>query len=204
MPKTIIASLGLALTFLAIASTEMQAKPQSHNIQFDRHDPRGFGAAQPAAVKVASVKAAGLKQMRRKHQRRHYDRPAKTRHYAAKPHRQSGKRTIAAQIVAHPPGCPSRSFCGCGTSLYLLGKAVRQGGLAIARNWLAFPRVACAPRMAAARPGHVFAIIECLGGNKVLAYDPNSGRRQTRIHVRDLRRYAIVNPHGGSRYAAVQ
>ena len=103
--------------------------------------------------------------------------------------------------MPHPPGCPTRAFCGCGTSLYLLGKAVRAGGLAIARNWLAFPRAACAPRMAAARPGHVFAIIECLPGNRALVYDPNSGRHQTRIHVRDLGRYAIVNPHGRNRYA---
>lgn len=102
----------------------------------------------------------------------------------------------AATIVAHPAGCPSRAFCGCGTALYLLGKRVVAGGLAIAANWLQFPRAEPGPGMAAARKGHVFAIIKNLGGGKVLAYDPNSGGRKTRIHVRSLRGYTVVNPHG--------
>ena len=100
-----------------------------------------------------------------------------------------------AEVVGHPPGCPTRAFCGCGTALYLLGKRVVVGGLAIAANWLAFPRAQPGPGMAAARKGHVFAIIKDLGGGKVLAYDPNSGGRKTRIHVRSLRGYTVVNPY---------
>lgn len=103
----------------------------------------------------------------------------------------------ASEIQPHPAGCPGRLFCGCGTSLYLLGKAVAAGGLAVAANWLGFPKSSCAPRMAAARRGHVFAIISCLPGNKALAYDPNSGGRKTRIHVRSLNGYTVVNPHSG-------
>lgn len=102
----------------------------------------------------------------------------------------------SATILPHPPGCPSRAFCGCGVSQRLLGKTVRAGGLAIAANWMGFPRTACAPGMAAARRGHVFAIEQCLPGNMALAYDPNSGGRLTRRHVRSLAGYAIVNPHG--------
>lgn len=102
-----------------------------------------------------------------------------------------------AEIVAHPSGCPHYLFCGCGTALYLLGSAVTRGGLAIAANWLRLPETTCATRMAAARRGHVFAIINCLPGNRALAYDPNSGGGKTRIHIVSLARYKIVNPHVG-------
>lgn len=103
----------------------------------------------------------------------------------------------APTIMPHPPGCPQRAFCGCGVSLFVFGKAVAQGGLAIAAEWLRFPRAEPGPGMVAARRGHVFAILKNLGRGKVLAYDPNSGRHQTRIHVRSLRGFAVVDPHGG-------
>lgn len=186
MTKT-IASVGLALIFLAIP-TEIQAKPQTQNIEYDRHNPQGLGS-----VQIASLESSGIRR-KRKHEKRYREKPGVPKNYAAHNDR-------AVQIVAHPEGCPRRSFCGCGTALRLLGKAVAEGGLAIAKNWLDFPRAACAPNTAAARSGHVFAIIECLSGNRALAYDPNSGGHQTRIHVRDLSRYHIVNPHGSSRYA---
>lgn len=108
----------------------------------------------------------------------------------------------APQVVNHPAGCPRVAFCGCGTSLFLLGKAVAQGGLAIAANWLGFPAAEPAPGMAAARRGHVFAIVKVIKPGVVLAYDPNSGRHQTRLHVRSLRGYRVVNPHGSNRYAS--
>jgi hypothetical protein len=159
--------------------------PGTATAAFDRHALYSVGS-EAVITERAVRKVRTAKQIRHKHQQR-----------TKAPANQASRQT--AQIVAHPAGCPVRAFCGCGTSLYLLGKAVREGGLAIAAKWLDFPRAACAPRMAAARRGHVFAIIECLGGNRALVYDPNSGGHKTRIHVRDLRRYAIVNPHG--RYA---
>lgn len=100
----------------------------------------------------------------------------------------------AASVVAHPSGCPSRAFCGCGTAVRLLGAPVR--ALWLARAWFKFPRAEPAPGMAAVRNGHVFAIEQVLGGGKVLAYDPNSGGRRTRIHVRSLAGYTVVNPRG--------
>lgn len=102
----------------------------------------------------------------------------------------------ANTVVAHPAGCPARAFCGCGTAVRLLGSPVRS--LWLAANWLRFPRAAPAPGMAAARRGHVFAIEQVLGNGKVLAYDPNSGGRKTRIHVRSLAGYTVVNPHGAN------
>ena len=97
-------------------------------------------------------------------------------------------------VVAHPSGCPARAFCGCGTAVRLLGAPVRS--LWLAANWFRFPRAAPAPGMAAVRRHHVFAIEQVLGNGKVLAYDPNSGGHKTRIHVRSLAGYVIVNPRG--------
>jgi hypothetical protein len=100
-----------------------------------------------------------------------------------------------ATILPHPSGCPSRRFCGCGAAVEIFGKPIRS--LWLAANWLAFPRAAPAPGMAAARRGHVFVIKEVLGNGMVLAYDANSGGRQTRLHVRSLAGFTVVNPHGG-------
>jgi len=99
-----------------------------------------------------------------------------------------------ATILPHPSGCPRRAFCGCGAAVEVFGRPVRS--LWLAANWLAFPRTSPAPGMVAARPGHVFVIREVLGDGKVLAYDANSGRRQTRLHVRSLAGFAVVNPRG--------
>lgn len=101
---------------------------------------------------------------------------------------------VAAAVVAHPPGCPARAFCGCGAAVRVFGAPVRS--LWLAANWFKFPRAAPAAGMVAVRRGHVFVLERHLGGSTWLAYDANSGRRQTRIHPRSIAGYAIVNPHG--------
>lgn len=104
-----------------------------------------------------------------------------------------------AQILPHPPGCPSRAFCGCGAALDVFGRHVRH--LWLARNWFQFPRTHAAPGMVAVRRHHVFVIREARGNGVVLAYDANSGGRKTRLHERSLAGYTVVNPRG-TRYAA--
>lgn len=99
-----------------------------------------------------------------------------------------------ATLLPHPPGCPRRAFCGCGAAVEVFGRPIRS--LWLAANWLAFPRAHPAPGMVAARRGHVFVIKEVLGNWQVLAYDANSGQRKTRLHVRSLAGFAVVNPHG--------
>lgn len=101
---------------------------------------------------------------------------------------------IQASILPHPAGCPRRAFCGCGAAVEVFGKPVRS--LWLAANWLRFPRAAPAPGMVAARRGHVFVIREVLGNGRVLAYDANSGGRKTRLHVRSLAGFIVVNPNG--------
>lgn len=106
----------------------------------------------------------------------------------------------AAQILPHPQGCPPRAFCGCGAALDVFGRHVRD--LWLARNWFRFPRAEPAPGMVAVRRHHVFVIREVRGPGVVLAYDANSGGRKTRLHLRSLSGYVVVDPRGGSRYAA--
>jgi hypothetical protein len=99
-----------------------------------------------------------------------------------------------AQILPHPPGCPRRAFCGCGAAVEVFGRPIRS--LWLASNWLRFPRAAPAPGMVAARRGHVFVIRQVLGGGQVLAYDANSGHGFTKLHVRSLAGFTVVNPNG--------
>lgn len=101
-----------------------------------------------------------------------------------------------AQIVAHPSGCPSRSFCGCGAAVRVFGHSVRE--LWLAANWFKFPRVAPGVGMVAVRRHHVFVLEADLGGGVWSVYDANSGSHLTRVHARSLAGYVIVNPHGGA------
>jgi hypothetical protein len=101
---------------------------------------------------------------------------------------------LSSQIVAHPPGCPRRAFCGCGASVRVFGHAVRE--LWLASNWFRFPRAAPAAGMVAVRRHHVFVLEAHLGGNVWQAFDANSGGRLTRVHARSISGYTIVNPHG--------
>ena len=102
----------------------------------------------------------------------------------------------AAQILPHPPGCPSRAFCGCGAAVRVFGSPIRS--LWLATNWLRFPRSAPAPGMVAVRRGHVFVLEHHVGGSTWQVYDANSGGRKTRRHARSISGYVIVNPHGGA------
>jgi hypothetical protein len=121
-------------------------------------------------------------------------------HRAKRTHIASAHGSTQVQIVSHPAGCPSRAFCGCGASIEVFGRSIRE--LWLAANWLKFPPAAPAPGMVAVRRHHVFVIREVLGDGRVLAYDANSGGRQTRIHVRSLAGFSVRNPHGRSQYAA--
>lgn len=111
--------------------------------------------------------------------------------------------TIAAQatVVSHPPGCPSRAFCGCGASVKVFGYPVRD--LYLARNWFRFPKSEPAPGMVAVRRNHVFVLQHHVRGSTWMVYDANSGRRKTRVHHRSIAGWTIVNPHG-SRWAQAQ
>lgn len=101
---------------------------------------------------------------------------------------------MSAQVVSgRPIGCPYR-FCGCGASLHLFGRIIPS--LNLAANWLRFPRAVPAPRMAAARPGHVFVLEQQIAGDVWLVYDANSGGHLTRLHARSIAGYTIVDPHG--------
>jgi len=102
--------------------------------------------------------------------------------------------TAASTVVGgRPAGCP-HAFCGCGASLYLFGRIIPS--LNLAANWLRFPRAAPAPRMVAARRGHVFVLEQHIAGSTWLVHDSNSGRGRTRMHARSIAGFVIVDPHG--------
>jgi hypothetical protein len=122
--------------------------------------------------------------------------------YTPRVHRSLQKtQGSPSTVVAHPPGCPRRAFCGCGAAVRVFGSPVRS--LWLAANWLRFPRTSPAPGMVAARRGHVFVLEAHLEGKVWRVYDANSGGRRTRIHARSIAGYQIVNPHGG-RHASLQ
>jgi hypothetical protein len=94
--------------------------------------------------------------------------------------------------VQHPSGCPRVAFCGCGASVHVFGRPVRE--LYLAANWFRFPRSAPAPGMAAVRRHHVMVLERQVSGGVWLVYDANSGGHRTRVHVRSIAGYAVVNP----------
>lgn len=109
--------------------------------------------------------------------------------------------SAVAEIQPHPFPCPRVAFCGCGASVKVFGKPVRE--LYLARNWYRFPRSQPAPGTVAVRRHHVFVLQHHVAGDVWMVYDANSGRRQTRVHHRSIAGWAIVNPHG-SRLASAR
>ena len=103
------------------------------------------------------------------------------------------------RIVSHPAGCPRTAFCGCGSSVRVFGHPVRD--LYLSDNWGRFAPASPGPGMVAWRHGHVFVIENDNGDGTVVAYDPNSGGHQTRIHTVSLRGFHVVDPNR-RRYAS--
>jgi hypothetical protein len=97
------------------------------------------------------------------------------------------------QIIPHPAGCPSRAFCGCGASIEAFGHSIRS--LWLVANWYKFPRTYPAPGAAMIRPHHVAILKQHIQGDLWLVVDHNSGGHKSRIHVRSISGYTIVNPH---------
>jgi len=98
------------------------------------------------------------------------------------------------EIVPNPPGCPPRLFCGCGVSVKVYGHPVPE--LYAAASWRRFPQAECGRGRVAVYSGHVAYILDCHGDGTALAYDPNSGGHQTRIHAISLAGATIVDPKG--------
>lgn len=111
-----------------------------------------------------------------------------------------GSRTFASAdtgtiIGSRPSGCP-HSYCGCGLRKHLGLSDVR---LNLASNWARLLPRESGPRpgLAAVRSGHVMYIEAAAGNGQWLIRDYNSGGGLSRMHVRDVRGYIFVNPHGG-------
>lgn len=185
--RTIVAALCLACVSLATAAYGSE-RPERDSLESSHH---------------RQARQAKPRRTVERHRVKHYARHQHKSRAVAAPRRSDRARVVEAktemQILPHPPGCPARSFCGCGVALHIFGKPIRE--LWLAANWLKFPRAEPAPGMVAARRGHVFAILRMIAPGLALAYDPNSGGHRTRIHARRLAGYRVVNPNG-ARYAA--
>ncbi len=182
---SLLRTLSLACILIAASSITTQARTRHTDTPtFDRHGGSEIGS-RIFIREIAPRHVAGLKQIRKKRQKRTAQRVAVS---------TKGE----AQLLPHPSGCPSRAFCGCGASIEVFGKSIRE--LWLASNWFKFPRTSPAPGMVAVRRHHVFVIREVKGPGLVLAYDANSGGHRTRLHLRRLSGYTIVNPRG-ARYA---
>lgn len=96
-------------------------------------------------------------------------------------------------IGSRPSDCP-HAYCGCGLRKYLGLSDVR---LNLVANWLRYFPHEAAPRagLAAVRRHHVMYIEASAGDGLWTVRDYNSGGGMSRIHVRDVRGYAFVNPH---------
>lgn len=105
------------------------------------------------------------------------------------------------QIIPNPPGCPPVLFCGCGASIEVFGRSIRD--LWLVDNWFRFPRAAPADGMVVLWPHRHIAVIRHYYGNgRALLYDANSGGGLTRVHVVDISNLVVVNPHPeGARHA---
>jgi hypothetical protein len=110
----------------------------------------------------------------------------------------NGTSVVAADtgtvIGSRPNGCP-HAYCGCGLRIHL---GLSDKRLNLASNWARLlPRAAGpAPGLAAVRSGHVMYIEAAAGNGQWLIRDYNSGGGLSRLHVRDVRGYVFVSPHG--------
>jgi hypothetical protein len=180
MLKTVILAALCAVLFASNAEARQRHR---HHVAHQKYDP-ACNVSMPCEIPASAKQFASRKEAARLARGQEL--------YDAMPFGMPTDR--AGRILPHPAGCPRRAFCGCGAAVEVFGKPVRS--LWLAANWLRFPRAAPAPGMVAARRGHVFVIREVLGGGKVLAYDANSGGHKTRLHVRSLAGFVVVNPNG--------
>jgi hypothetical protein len=112
--------------------------------------------------------------------------------------RLAGRRSYALVdqgtiIGSRPDGCP-HSYCGCGLRKYL---GLSDKRLNLAHNWARlFPHEgAPGAGLAAVRAHHVMYLESSAGNGQWMVRDYNSGGGLSRLHVREVRGYTLVNPH---------
>lgn len=186
-------SLACILGFVSVAAEARTRHVDIDQSAFDRHAVHHGGGSEIGSRMF--IRDAGVRKVKSRSRQRNSG-------VRIEQHRERSSSKVVghgeAQLLPHPAGCPSRAFCGCGASIEVFGKSIRE--LWLAAEWFKFPRAEPAPGMVAVRRHHVFVIREVRARNMVLAYDANSGGRKTRIHLRSLAGYTVVNPRG-SRYA---
>jgi hypothetical protein len=150
------------------------------------YDPHGFTQQSARHDRVGKPRAHRQVQQSRHSQRTHH-------HRVAVRTQVNGAGRQAQILGGRPAGCPQR-YCACALAIKLFGRLRPE--LHLAANWLRkFPRTSPGPMMVAARSGHVMQLLEHSSGDKWKVWDANSGKGLTRIHIRSIRGFAVVNPH---------
>lgn len=157
----------------------------------------------PATTKATPYDPHGFTQQSAKPDRARHARTARRHREVGHRHTRNHRRVGAVHQVrdsrvvgGRPAGCPQR-FCACALALKLFGRLRPE--LNLAANWLRkFPRTSPAPLMVAARSGHAMLLLEHHSADKWKVWDANSGKGLTRIHIRSIRGFSVVNPHATS------
>ncbi len=181
----------LACGILLFAAQAVEARTPRGIIECDMRGCRSEVAAQPAR---AEYRQRTKHQHQAKRDRRKSYKVASAVISDSRAVGRSQERVLTheTRLVDHPEGCPRTSFCGCGVAVKVFGRPIRD--LWLAANWFRYKIAEAAPGMVAVRRHHVFYIVEVVGHGRVLAYDPNSGGHKTRIHLRSLAGYRVVDP----------
>lgn len=177
-------------TILFAAIAALTVVPTKVNAQTDSAHARAWDAHQRGATSKVRTTRTSARRTTQRQARRSI--PARYSPAIAREPVVRAVNEVGATILPHPSGCPRRAFCGCGAAVEVFGSPRRDLWLAAA--WLRFPAAQPGPGMVAARRGHVMVIRQYLGNGKALVYDANSGRGQTRLHVRSLAGFSIRNP----------
>ncbi len=175
-----------ACAVLCLTAQAVEAKTPRGIIECDLRGCRSEAVAQPRWAE---------QRQRAKHHREAKRERRKSHKVATTVVGRSSVKAVEARIVDHPEGCPRTAFCGCGVALKVFGKPIRE--LWPAASWFRFKAAEAAAGMVAVRRHHVFFIVEVISHGRVLAYDPNSGGHKTRIHLRSLAGYKVVDPRSG-------
>lgn len=179
--KWFVLALFVALSIIATSTRQANAQlGESHFRAWDQHSGKARTTTRRSAVRVAKRRTSIQARVS----------PGIARTPIV--HVARAVEGVAGQILPHPAGCPTRLFCGCGAAIEVFGRPVRELWLAAA--WLKFPPASPGPGMVAANRRHVMVIRQMVGPNTALVYDANSGQGKTRLHVRSLAGYRIVNP----------
>ncbi len=173
----------LLIAAAAIALSAIPAHATPHNVGQYRMTNNG---------KLRPVTVSERPRMHR-HLTRHASKRVHGHHYARQREQTHERSSVGVIYLPHPAGCPRTAFCACGAAVEIFGQPIRN--LWLAANWFKFPRAAPGPERVGVKRHHVIVLLRQIEGSLWLVADFNSGGHRSRLHVRSIAGYVIVDPH---------